>query len=97
MTAEMALVNSHKAIVIEAKGKSAIKDMPMPRLRDHHLLVRITAVAVNPTDWKHIEYGLGIPGAKVGCDFAGIVIEVGSGVGKSLQKGDRVSGFVHGS
>jgi NADPH:quinone reductase-like Zn-dependent oxidoreductase len=34
--------------------------------------------------------------ATIGCDFAGVVQEVGSAVTKSWRKGDRVCGFVHG-
>lgn len=37
------------------------------------------------------------PGATVGCDFAGIVVEVGSNTGTKFQKGDRIAGIVHGS
>lgn len=34
--------------------------------------------------------------ATIGCDFAGIIEEVGSRVTKAWKKGDRVYGFVHG-
>lgn len=36
------------------------------------------------------------PGCTVGCDFSGVVEEVGSKVEKQWQKGDRIAGFVHG-
>jgi NADPH:quinone reductase-like Zn-dependent oxidoreductase len=51
--------------------------------------------ALNPTDWKHIRFV--DTSCTVGCDFAGIVEEVGSAVTKPWKKGDRVFGFVHGS
>ena len=35
--------------------------------------------------------------ATVGCDFAGVVEEVGSAVTRKWEKGDRIYGFVHGS
>lgn len=38
-----------------------------------------------------------MPGVTVGCDFVGIIQEVGSKVQKPLKKGDRVAGFAHGS
>lgn len=36
------------------------------------------------------------PGCIVGCDYAGIVEEVGSKVTKEWKKGDRIAGFTHG-
>ena len=36
------------------------------------------------------------PGCTVGCDYSGVVEEVGSKVTKQWQKGDRIAGFVHG-
>ena len=53
-------------------------------------------MALNPTDWKHIDY-LAPPGVLVGCDYAGVVQDVGKDVKKSFQKGDRICGFAHGS
>ena len=37
------------------------------------------------------------PGALSGCDYAGIVEEVGSAVTKPWKKGDHVCGFGHGA
>ncbi|KAJ6436751.1 ribonuclease H [Purpureocillium lavendulum] len=54
------------------------------------------AVAVNPCDWKQVD-GLGSPGTLLGCDYAGVVEEVASGVHKIFEKGDRVCGIVHGA
>ncbi|KAL1862211.1 hypothetical protein Plec18170_001036 [Paecilomyces lecythidis] len=85
------------AIQIEARGKATIKTVPLPKLRDNYLLIRTTAVAINPTDWKHIEFGTGPPGSKVGCDYAGVIEEVGPNVVKPFKKGDRVAGFAHGA
>jgi len=86
-----------KAIVIQGpKEAELVTDRPEPKLRDGYLKIKTVAVALNPTDWKHIDY-LPSKGALVGCDFSGIVEEVGSGVTKSFKKDDKVSGFVHGS
>jgi len=52
--------------------------------------------ANNDLDWKHIDY-MASEGAVVGCDYSGIVEEVGKGVTKDFKKGDRVFGGVHGS
>lgn len=84
-----------KAIkVVEAK-KAEIQDVPVPKIRDDYVLVKVEAVALNPTDWKHVDY-LANPGATVGCDYAGVVEEVGSAVQKKFSKGDRIAGFSHG-
>ena len=53
-------------------------------------------MALNPTDWRHIDF-VPCKGATVGCDYSGIVEAVGPNVKKAFKKGDRVSGFVHGS
>ncbi|KAJ3076487.1 hypothetical protein HDU98_002931 [Podochytrium sp. JEL0797] len=101
MTTLKAVVSSKsmttiKAIVIKAAGDAQIASVPAPTLRDDYILVQPKAVAINPTDWKHVDY-LSSAGARVGCDFAGIVTAVGSKVTIGLQKGDRVWGVVHGS
>ena len=49
---------------------------------------------MNPTDWKHRDF-LAPPGSWLGCDFAGTVEKVGSGV-DNVRVGDRVAAFVHG-
>lgn len=85
-----------KAIVYVEKGKAAIQDVPIPRLRDDYVLVKVNAVGLNPTDWKHVDFGMTDAGSRVGCDYAGIVEAVGPKVEKDFRKGDRISGVVHG-
>lgn len=87
---------SNHAVVIVAKGEVEIKEVSVPKLRDDYILVKTNAVALNPTDWKHVDYAPDA-GARVGCDYAGTVLEVGSKVIKDFKKGDRVTGFCHGS
>jgi NADPH:quinone reductase-like Zn-dependent oxidoreductase len=86
----------NKAIVYVEKGKAAIQEVSVPQLRDDYILVKVNAVGVNPTDWKHVAFGITNPGSRVGCDFAGVVEAVGSKVTKPFKKGDRISGAVHG-
>lgn len=50
----------------------------MPKYGPKDLLIKVTHVAQNPTDWKHVHFGLAKPGSIVGCDFAGEVVEVGN-------------------
>ncbi|KAL2825785.1 GroES-like protein [Aspergillus cavernicola] len=84
------------AIVVVEKGKAAIQEVPTPQLRDEYVLVKVNAVGINPTDWKHIDFGGADPGSRIGCDYAGVVEAVGPKVTKSWKKGDRISGMVHG-
>ncbi|KAK7421197.1 Zinc-binding oxidoreductase alcohol dehydrogenase [Neonectria punicea] len=65
-------------------------------LRDDYIIVNVKAVAINPSDVLHVDY-FASPGARVGCDYAGVVEQVGSAVTKALAKGDRVAGVAHGS
>ncbi|KAI0193075.1 chaperonin 10-like protein [Xylaria flabelliformis] len=85
-----------KALVLVEKGKVAIEEVPLPKLRDDYVLVKVNAVGINPTDWKHIDFGIANAGSRIGCDYAGIVEAVGSRVTKPFNKGDRISGVVHG-
>ncbi|KAH7371307.1 hypothetical protein BKA64DRAFT_553387, partial [Cadophora sp. MPI-SDFR-AT-0126] len=55
-------------------------------------IVKTAAVALNPTDWKHIDF-LASPGATVGCDYSGTVEQVGAAVTTGLKIGDRVMGL----
>lgn len=85
------------AVVTIGNQAQLVHDRPLPKLRDDYVLVKPHAVALNPTDWKHIAYGRAMDGALVGCDYAGVVQEVGKSVSKKWQKGDSICGVVHGS
>lgn len=90
---------SRKAVVVVRPGVTELKDIPYPSLpSSHHLIVQVKAIAVNPSDWKHVdlEGDHDCTGCVVGADYAGVVVEVGSDV-KSFQKGDRIGGAVNGS
>ena len=50
------MTTHQKAIVIESRGIARlVSDAPIPRLRDDYVLVQNVAVAINPTDWQHID------------------------------------------
>lgn len=93
------LPDNMKTIIIEGRGKAAIATAPIPQLRDGYILVKTTAVAINPSDWKHIDFmWVGNPtGTRPGLEYSGVVVEVGSGVDKDFKVGDRVFGIVNGS
>jgi NADPH:quinone reductase-like Zn-dependent oxidoreductase len=76
-------------------GKAQLCAIPVPKLRDDYILVRTVAIALNPTDWTTLE-APGDDNTIVGCDYAGIVEEVGPAVRRPFKKGDRIAGFAHG-
>lgn len=88
-------MSTQKAVVQVEKGVSEVRsDVPLPKVQDNFMIVKTKAIALNPTDWKSIE-NTPSKGAIVGCDYAGIVEEVGNGV-TDVKVGDRVAGFARG-
>lgn len=47
----MSVPSKMKAIKIAGVGKPEIQEVPVPKLRDDYALVKVKAVALNPTDW----------------------------------------------
>ncbi|TFY76231.1 hypothetical protein EWM64_g7780 [Hericium alpestre] len=109
----------HKALVIAEDGSFVVRQVAVPKPGPEEILVKVVAVAQNPTDWKSVYgfYGGGagnaaefprafaslngkgkpLVGTVVGCDYTGIVGEIGSDVPAELRTiGERVAGFVHG-
>lgn len=87
-----------KAIkIIGSRRAKVMARVPMPELAGDCVLIKTMAVALNPTDWKHIDF-ISTKGATAGCDYSGIIEEIGSDVDPAhgLQVGDRVAGFNHG-
>ncbi|KAJ5675664.1 hypothetical protein N7462_008561 [Penicillium macrosclerotiorum] len=72
-----------------------IKFVQVPELSETEILVRIQCVALNPTDFKHIDI-LSPKGAIIGCDYSGTVVKIGSKAPGNWTVGDRVAGFIHG-
>lgn len=71
------------------------QNRPTPEIKeDYDVLVRVSAVALNPTDYKMPEY-FPVPGAIMGCDFMGTVVAAGPEV--KVPLGTRVCGPMHGS
>ena len=48
----MSLPATHKALVVLEPGKFITKEQALPKYGDDELLVKVKAVALNPTDWK---------------------------------------------
>ncbi|KAJ7020958.1 chaperonin 10-like protein [Mycena alexandri] len=85
-----------KALVTRGNGTFELQDVKIPSFNSDQILVKVVAAAQNPTDWKTLLLNKK-PGLVLGCDFSGIVDEIGSDVPAGLRKlGERVAGFVHG-
>lgn len=96
MTANVNAVTM-KALVMQGREKIQLVDSrPVPLLRPGYLLVRVVCIALNPTDWKHIDF-VNTAGALCGCDYSGIVERTGTGYTKDWKVGDWICGAVHGA
>lgn len=83
-----------KAIIYtEPKQTRLVTDRPLPKIRDKTVIVKVAAVALNPTDWKHVHFGMAKEGCILGVDYAGTVEQSNS---PEWQTDDRICGFVHG-
>lgn len=72
-----------------------VRDVPKPTIEPHEILVRVRAVALNPTDFKHADI-VSPPNSILGCDYAGEVVEIGAQAPGNWAMGDRVAGAIHG-
>ncbi|KAJ3164813.1 hypothetical protein HDU88_005025 [Geranomyces variabilis] len=94
MPAPTAIVQ--RSVEIKEKGVAVVNNSaPIPALRDGYVLVEVKTIALNPTDWKHVDYA-GTPGCRVGCDYAGVVVATGRNLARDYVQGDRIAGFAHG-
>lgn len=89
--------HSMRAVIVDGKHARLEHNRQVPQLRDDHVLVKPIAVALNPTDWRHVRYGRAKDGCILGCDYAGIVESVGNAVTKPWQPGNRIFGCGHGA
>ena len=84
-----------KAVIVQAKyGPAALTDdRPRPQMREGYVLVKVITAALNPADNIYIDYGIAEAGNLLGCDYAGVIEEVGPGVKRDFKKGDRICGY----
>lgn len=71
-----------------------VREAPYPSSpEENQILVKTTAVAVNPVDWKIQDHGMFLEKYPniLGCDVSGSVVATGPGV-SGFSKGDRVFG-----
>ncbi|KAI0264910.1 dehydrogenase [Gloeopeniophorella convolvens] len=90
---------TQKAIVITKDGVS-LSEICVPKPGRTEILVRVVAAAQNPGDWNLLINALineGKIGGTAGCDFAGMIEEIGEEVDASQwTAGEGVAGFVLG-
>ena len=89
-------VNGRKMRAAVYRGPSSIsvETVPVPKIGDGEILVRVHSCGVCGTDLKKIEYGLVPPPRIFGHEIAGTVVETGSKV-KRFKVGDRVTTHHH--
>lgn len=88
--------SKHLTAVVAEGGSTVVKEVDVPKLGPGQILVKVVAAAQNPTDWKTALWGKRY-GSVSGCDFSGVIEELGPDVPASLRSvGDRVAGIVHG-
>ncbi|KAF5578722.1 toxD [Fusarium pseudoanthophilum] len=87
-----------KALVNIRPGHAEVHDIPVPELEPSYIRVRPTSWAINPDDAYHLglEGEESCPGTVIGTDYAGVVVEVGPGVERDFEAGDRIAGVVVG-
>lgn len=87
-------LNNRAAYLDKAGTVLEIRDAPLPQAGPGEIVVKNAAVAINPLDWHMADHGVFVQQwpAILGCDVAGEVYEVGSGVAR-FKVGDRVIGY----
>ena len=98
MMSRLSLPTHQTAIITQQNGHLDVShNVLLPQLLEPDMVfIKTIAVALNPTDFK-MPARFPSPGAIDGCDFAGIIIQLGPAVRRPLKIGDRVFGAVHGA
>ena len=86
-----AAATNHAAFLVEAGKPLEVREASMPVPGPGEIVVRNSAVAINPLDWHMVDAGVFVQQwpAIIGCDVAGEVYAVGDGVSR-FKEGDRV-------
>lgn len=101
MSTKLSIIPSQQGALVQGNDAGKLiytTDRHVPSPSTGEVLVRVRAVAVNPSDWK-MTTQFPCPGAGVGMDFSGVVVALGPAVDAELNIniGDRVAGAVHGA
>lgn len=93
----MAAPSTFKAYAAIATGDldhCEVKEFDMPVPKADEVLIKVRATALNPVDWKVVQYNILLTGLPyiTGCDLAGDVVAVGADV-TNVKVGDAVSAY----
>ena len=77
------------------QGKAVIEQYNIPVPAPGEILIKVKAVALNPLDWKLLQYRDPPSPTVLGCDCSGFVESVDQNVTR-FEVGDRVAGMVSG-
>jgi L-iditol 2-dehydrogenase len=83
-----------RAAVYRGRSNISLEMIPVPKILDGEILLRVHACGICGTDLKKIEYGLVPPPRIFGHEIAGTVVETGSNVTR-FRVGDRVTTHHH--
>ncbi|AET40744.1 uncharacterized protein Ecym_6369 [Eremothecium cymbalariae DBVPG len=93
----MEVPSTMRAVVIEGDKAVVKTGVQVPGLAGNTALIKVKAVASNPTDWKHIFWQIGPQGSILGCDVAGEIVSLGPEADGRWAIGDKVCAMVHGA
>jgi len=88
------MIETMRAGVYRGSKKVVPEDVPVPKISNGEVLIRIAACGICGTDVKKVQHGLVLPPQILGHELAGTVVDVGAGV-ERWSIGDRVSSFHH--
>ncbi|KAK3381172.1 chaperonin 10-like protein [Podospora didyma] len=84
-------------LAVRAQGPNQLRlhpTTPVPRVRPGYMVIRVSAVALNPSDYKRLVVFKEDSLHTMGCDVAGRVVLVGEDV-NGFGVGDRVAGLCY--
>jgi len=88
------LAQTMRAGVYRGSGQVAAEDVPVPKISEGEMLIRVAACGICGTDVKKVRHGLVRPPQILGHEIAGTIVAAGPGV-RGWKIGDRVSSFHH--
>ena len=50
-----------KALITQSDKTAKVEEVPVPEIDDNEVLVKVVALAQNPTDWKRASFSFSLP------------------------------------